>query len=182
MLLQDCETGFHRGVMVGRAPVAGERRIEHLAEPVDDDRLAYLAQDAAVDARIIFRRLRGARQRTARHHDQAPAHALDRLDLLLVGADDVVDRHAGLRIEMIRAGAAGDLHAGTAARGSPRINPFAPFQSRPMPRCAVSIASATPRPRSHRYSRNAIVLSQSTAASSHGSLSASGSATTCAAA
>ena len=69
-----------------------------------------------------------------------------------------------------------------AASSARRISSFAPLQSSPMPRCAVSIASATPSPRSHRYSRNAIVLSQSTAAVSHGSLSASGSATTCAAA
>src|SRR5580700_2330806 len=47
-----------------------------------------------------------------------------------------------------------------------------------MPRCAVSIASATPRPRSQTCSRKAMVLSQSTAAESQGSTSASGSATT----
>src|SRR4051794_6080755 len=50
-----------------------------------------------------------------------------------------------------------------------------------MPRCAVSIASATPRPRSQMCSRNAMVLSQSIAAVSHGSTSARESATTCAA-
>src|SRR4051812_288285 len=46
-----------------------------------------------------------------------------------------------------------------------------------MPRCAVSMASATPRPRSQTCSRKAMVLSQSTAAESHGSLSAKGSVT-----
>ena len=54
-------------------------------------------------------------------------------------------------------------------------------QSSPMPRCAVSMASATPRPRSQTCSRKAMVRSQSTAEVSHGSTSASGSATTCAA-
>src|SRR3954464_3945559 len=54
-------------------------------------------------------------------------------------------------------------------------------QSSPMPRCAVSIASATPRPRSQTCSRNAMVRSQSIAALSQGSQSASGSATTWAA-
>src|SRR4029079_1901634 len=55
-------------------------------------------------------------------------------------------------------------------------------QSTPMPRCAVSMASATPRPSAQRCSRNAMVLSQSIAQSSHGSLSALESATTWAAA
>src|SRR4051812_3224747 len=50
-----------------------------------------------------------------------------------------------------------------------------------MPRCAVSIASATPSPRSQMCSRKAMVLSQSIAALSQGSTSASGSATTWAA-
>jgi hypothetical protein len=54
-------------------------------------------------------------------------------------------------------------------------------QSRPMPRCAVSIASATPRPSDHRRCRVAIVASQSIVAVSQGSTLASGSATTCAA-
>ena len=55
-------------------------------------------------------------------------------------------------------------------------------QSSPMPRWAVSIASATPRPRSQRCSRKAMVRSQSGATSSQGSTSASGSTTTWAAA
>ena len=55
-------------------------------------------------------------------------------------------------------------------------------QSSPMPRCAVSIASATPKPSDHRWRRYASVASQSSAASSHGSIAARGSATTCAAA
>src|ERR1700704_3484848 len=61
------------------------------------------------------------------------------------------------------------------------INSSEVGQSSPMPRCAVSIASATPRPRSQTCSRNAMVLSQSIAADSHGSQSASASETKCAA-
>src|SRR3954452_454523 len=68
-----------------------------------------------------------------------------------------------------------------AAATERRISSSEVGQSSPMPRCAVSIASATPSPRSQMCSRNAIVLSQSIAAVSHGSTSASGSATTCAA-
>lgn len=62
-----------------------------------------------------------------------------------------------------------------------RISSAAPAQSRPMPRCAVSMASATPRPCAHRWRRKASVDSQSTAAGSSGPMSAYGSATTCAA-
>ena len=63
-----------------------------------------------------------------------------------------------------------------------RISSCAPVQSRPMPRCAVSIASATPRPSDQRWRRKAMVRSQSILTSSQGSCSASGSATRCAAA
>ena len=55
-------------------------------------------------------------------------------------------------------------------------------QSSPIPRCAVSMLSATPSPSDHRYWRYATVRSQSIAGVSHGSPSASGSETTCAAA
>src|SRR3954454_8038497 len=68
-----------------------------------------------------------------------------------------------------------------AAATERRISSSEVGQSSPIPRCAVSIASATPSPRSQMCSRNAMVLSQSIAAVSHGSTSASGSATTCAA-
>ena len=43
-----------------------------------------------------------------------------------------------------------------------RISSRADGQSSPMPRCAVSIASATPSPRSHSRCRNRRVASQST--------------------
>ena len=62
-----------------------------------------------------------------------------------------------------------------------RISSAAPAQSRPMPRWAVSIASATPSPWDHRWRRKARVASQSTAAGESGDTSAKGSATTCAA-
>ena len=93
--LHDAEARVHRGHVVGGAPVAGERRIEHLAEPVDDHRLLHLGAGCGrrrarnrpgpcatrASARLAIRMMR-------------PPMRLDRLDLLLVGADDVVDRHA----------------------------------------------------------------------------------------
>ena len=102
--------------MVGAAPVAGERRIEHLAEPVDDRRLLQLAQDAAVDAPIFGGAFGGAGERAARHDDKLSAHRFDRLDLLFVGAHDVVDADIGGGIEMIGADAAADLDAGPRLR------------------------------------------------------------------
>ena len=50
-----------------------------------------LAQDAAIDARVIGGAFGGAGERAARHDDELSAHRLDRLDLLFVGAHDVVD-------------------------------------------------------------------------------------------
>src|SRR4051812_22608836 len=55
-------------------------------------------------------------------------------------------------------------------------------QSSPIPRWAVSMASATGSPHDHRWCRKASVASQSTTAGRPGVLSAYGAATTCAAA
>lgn len=62
-----------------------------------------------------------------------------------------------------------------------RISSAAVVQSKPMPRCAVSMASATPSPWDHRRCRKAKVASQSTTGPASVE-AASGSATTCAAA
>ena len=40
VVVDDRDGGVHGAVEIGRAPVAGERRVEHVAEPVDDHRLA----------------------------------------------------------------------------------------------------------------------------------------------
>ena len=40
-------------VEIGGAPVAGERRIEHVAEPMDDHGLAHLRQHAAIDLGVV---------------------------------------------------------------------------------------------------------------------------------
>ena len=82
---------LHRLHVVLVAPIARERGIEHLAEPVDDHRLLHLAEDAVVDLGVVVGRSRGLDQRAARHQDDAAAELLDRGALLLVGADHVVD-------------------------------------------------------------------------------------------
>ena len=51
--VDDADRDIHRLVEIGRAPVIRQRRIEHVAEPVDDHRLAHLRQHAVVDLGII---------------------------------------------------------------------------------------------------------------------------------
>ena len=92
---------IHRARVVLRAPIAVQRRIEHLAEPMDDHGLAHLAEDAAIDLGVVVRRARRLHQRAARHQHDAAAEFLDRGALLLVGGDDVPDGDVGARVEMI---------------------------------------------------------------------------------
>ena len=149
-----------------RAPVAGQRRIEHVAEPVDDHGLADLRQHAVIDLGVVVGAAAELCQRARGHQDDAAAGLLDRRDLLLIGADHVVDAswHPPPRGDRCR-------RRKTPARrplpSPPRterwISSSEVGQSSPMPRCAVSIASATPRPRSQICSRNAMVRSQSIA-------------------
>ncbi len=106
----------HRLVMILVPPIARERGIEHLAEPMDDHRLLHLAEDAAVDLGVVVTRARRLHQRAARHQHDAPVKLLDRRALLLVGADDVVDGDAVARVEVIGAGAAADERAGKIPR------------------------------------------------------------------
>ena len=98
-----------------RTPVIRQRRIEHVAEPVDDHGLAHLRQHAVIDPGVVVGVAAELCQRPRRHQDDASAGLFDRRDLLLIGADDVVD---GLRIlhrEVIGAG------AGKHQRAAPRL-------------------------------------------------------------
>ena len=53
LALMMADRRIHRRVEVGGAPVAGQRRIEHVAEPVDDHGLAHLRQHAAIDLGVV---------------------------------------------------------------------------------------------------------------------------------
>ena len=79
----------HRLVEPVVAPVARERRVEHVAQPVQDDRLAHLREQPVVDQAVLVGRTRAGRERAARHHDQPSAQALDGLGLVFIGADHV---------------------------------------------------------------------------------------------
>ena len=103
---------LHRLHVILVAPVAVERRIEHLAEPVDDDRLLHLIEDAGIDLGVVVGRARRLHQRAARHQDDAAAELFHRGALLLIGADHVVDGDVRAGRKMIGAGAGADQRAG----------------------------------------------------------------------
>ncbi len=100
------------------APISGERRIEHVAEPVDDHRLPQLRKHARVDFGIIVRGARRRGERPARHQYDAAAELFDRGALLLVGADHVVDADVRPRRQVI--GARPAEHDGAGDRGRRR--------------------------------------------------------------
>ena len=167
LALMIADRDIHRLVEARRAPVTGQRRIEHVAEPVDDHRLADLRQHAVVDLGVIVGAAAELCQRARGHQDDAAAGLLDRRDLLFVGADHVVDglRHPPPRGDRCRRRRTpAHCRLAFAAVTERWISSSEVGQSSPMPRCAVSIASATPRPRSQTCSRNAMVRSQSIAA------------------
>ena len=120
VVVDDRDGGVHGAVKIRRAPVALERRVEHVAEPVDDHRLAHLAEDAAVDLGVVVRRAGEPGERARGHQDDAPADRLDGRDLLLIGAGHVVDAPGVGRIEVIGAGAGEHDRAVAALRGGDR--------------------------------------------------------------
>ena len=184
--LDDRERGVGGRIDVARTPVALERRIEHVAEPVQDDRRLGVLEQLAVDAEVNVGVGADRRKRPRRHQDHLATRRLDRLHLLGIGGDQ-----PGLVADLARAfwsvpapqatrGFSGCAFASRIVRS---INSFAVGQSTPMPRCAVSIASARPSPWSQSQRRKPRVFSQSTdGLPIQGSRSAIGSDTTCAAA
>ena len=113
--VDDADRNVHRRIEIGRAPVIRQRRIEHVAEPVDDHGLAHLRQHAVIDLDVVVGTAADFRQRTRRHQDDPAAGLLDRRDLFLIGADHVVDGLCVLRRQMIGAG------AGKHQRAAPRL-------------------------------------------------------------
>ena len=58
----DVDADVHRREVVGGAEIARERRVEHLAEPMDDAGLAQLREDAVVDLGVVVGRARARRR------------------------------------------------------------------------------------------------------------------------
>ncbi|CAM5238239.1 hypothetical protein SGLAM104S_09363 [Streptomyces glaucescens] len=142
---------------------------------MQDHRFGGLAEQVAVDLQVVLGARRGLRQGAGRRADRLGAGLLDDRELLLVGGADLGEGAGG---ELVGADAAGDAAADRLASAAERrISSAAPVQSRPMPRWAVSMASATPSPWDHRWRRKARVASQWTGGRGVGT-SARGSATT----
>ena len=70
------------------------------------------AQNAPVDLHIVVRAFGDGGERAARHHHKLAAHSFDRLDLLFVGANNIIDANSRRRFEMIGPYPAADLDAG----------------------------------------------------------------------
>ncbi|MCY1517728.1 hypothetical protein D9M68_524250 [compost metagenome] len=110
----------HGRIDVLRAPVARQRRVEHVAQPVQHHGLLRLAQDAVVHALVVGGAFCHAGQCAARHHDQLAAERLDGGHLLLVAADHVVDALHVVDVQVVGAAARGDERAGHVLRGIER--------------------------------------------------------------
>jgi hypothetical protein len=120
VLADDSERSCHARSHVVRPPITGERRIEHLAQPVKNGRLSQLAEHLAVDFEVVLRTPCRPRQRPARHEYHLAAGLLDRFALHEIGFCDGVERQAtGVR-QMIGAGAAGDDGASPRLGGARR--------------------------------------------------------------
>src|SRR6185437_3320398 len=76
---------------------------EHVPEPVDDDRLANAFENPSINRSVVVRRTRDPGQGARGHQHDATADSLDRLDLLFVGADNVIDAPGIRRSELIGA-------------------------------------------------------------------------------
>ena len=105
------QAGLHGPGEVIAAPIAGQCGVKHVAEPMEDHRLVGLGQHARVDGEIVLRTSRDARQCAACHEDNTTAELLDRVQLVEIGADDVVDRASIFRIELVGAAARIDHRA-----------------------------------------------------------------------
>ena len=104
----DGQRGLERGRERTCAPVAGERGVEHLAQPMQDHRLVGFGQHTGVDGLVVGRACRNAGQRAARHEDDPPAGLLNGGELFVVGGDDVVEGTRFRRVEVVGADAADD--------------------------------------------------------------------------
>jgi len=88
----DTQRGFKCCLERVSAPIVFQLRIEHIAEPMQDDRLVACVQNLGIDGLILFCGIRDPGQGPAGHHDHPAATFLDGLDLFEIGADHIIDR------------------------------------------------------------------------------------------
>src|SRR5438445_5821026 len=117
VLLYEPQADLSRLVQIERTPVSDQCRIEHFPQPVENHRLTALRKDAIVDPGVIVWPARAGDQSTAGHQNDASTVLLHERALLLVGGDDVLERHAHGWGQMVRARAARDaIHGANRAR------------------------------------------------------------------
>ena len=90
--LDQLEHGPGGRVEVGAAPVAAQRGVERLAQPVQDHRLVGLLQQLAVHLQVVPGAAGAGGQRAAGHQDHLRPRRLDERGLLGVGAGDLAER------------------------------------------------------------------------------------------
>lgn len=86
-------------------------RVEHVAEPVQDDLATGLFDQAPIHPEVIVWRLRKAAQGTTRHQNGQPATGLDMRLLFLVSRGNGVQAFGRRRVKLVSAGAAGEIGA-----------------------------------------------------------------------
>ena len=109
VFVDDPQDAFERRLELGAAPITRQLRIEHVAEPVQDDLVPGLRENATIDLGVIVSGGCDAGKRAARHHDGAAAMLLHIFDLCFVRPDDIIKRSRLGRDEMIGSGAAGEI-------------------------------------------------------------------------
>src|SRR6266550_4053428 len=107
----EVKAGRHGILDLVRTPIAGECRVEHGAEPVQDDLVARTGDEAAVDREVVVGGTGNAAERPAGHQDDAATVGLDVADLLFIGSDHVIEAMRFKRCELVRAGTAGKIGA-----------------------------------------------------------------------
>jgi hypothetical protein len=73
MRLNDAQSGVHGFVGVFVAPITSECRVEHIAKPMQQNRLFGLTQNSVVNPFVVGRRLSHSGQGTASHDDELAA-------------------------------------------------------------------------------------------------------------
>jgi hypothetical protein len=121
--LDQLDHRVRRGIEVGAAPVAAQRRVEGLAQPVQDHRPVGLLEQLPVHLQVVPGIAGAGGQRPARHQDHPGDPGPRRLHerhLLGVGADDFGDRIALPVGQLVGARPAGQRGGGSGRTVLPR--------------------------------------------------------------
>ena len=118
--VDDPERGVHGLFDIAAAPVTRQRRVEHLAQPVQHHRLFRLAEDAVVDTFVISRAFCNPGQCAAGHDDQFAAELFNRRHLFFVAGNHLVHGRHVLQHQVVGAATGSDEGARHVLRGFQR--------------------------------------------------------------